>query len=876
MTDLESTITSVAARCLRSDVHIETGTPFELLGLDSLATIELAAALEAELGCDLPADIIADCTDAKALAVRLMREGIRARAHEDPFDQMFADAVLPDDVRPLARVARTTDLRAARKILLTGATGFLGGALVQELLNTTSATLVCLVRPKTGRLKPASTEGRVGGGRLQPAHQTRIQIVEGNLNQSRLGLSDARYEQLANETDAILHCGAAVNWVFAYSGLRASNVLGTLELLRLACRRSVPFHFISSLSVCYSTEGARVVDENFDGLNSLRGVQLGYAQTKIVAEALVRQAGARGLPVRIYRPALISGHSVTGAFNRDDLISALVRGCVEMGTAPDLDWNLDCEPVDRVAAAIVRLSRARGPVFHLGHERPRHWRECVLWMRMYGYDVRLLSYHAWLRQLERETRPETAGGPSHPLRPLRSFFLERPAGAGGLTLPELYEERRRVRASGIATRALLDRTGNLEVPLDAALLEKYFRAFRLTGDLPDPSSAGSSPESTHESLSLDNAFFSRLLNAPISRVEVLRTGSDDSIVSELTAWRSRKATGLFHVRLCDSEGGNRDAMVKVKARDTDVIAVGEALAELVDPAVGREYRRFSDRIGFAASHAREIEVYRQRDPRFRRHSPALLGSIVDDSTRTWVAVVEYINDAVVSDSAGQSTWRAAHIESAIDGLAALHSIWLGRETELRAQPWVGYVQSANGVSEMSGLWSALADHAAPLFSSWADPDIASIQRRLISSLDRWWPALETAPRTLIHNDFNPRNVCLRGAAATLCAYDWELATIGAPQRDLAEFLCFVLPPDATLDDITRWVEHHRVALEQEHGCSIHRELWLEGFRSGLYDLLINRLSIYAVVHRVRRQAFLPRIIRTWRNMYQLFPLERPA
>ena len=98
-----------------------------------------------------------------------------------------------------------------------------------------------------------------------------------------------------------------------------------------------PFHFISSLSVCYSTEGPRVGDETLDSLPALRGVHLGYAQTKIVAEALVSQAGDRGLPVRIYRPALISGHSVDGAFNRDDLISALYADAWRCG--PHRIWT---------------------------------------------------------------------------------------------------------------------------------------------------------------------------------------------------------------------------------------------------------------------------------------------------------------------------------------------------------------------------------------------------------------------------------------------------------------------------------------------------------------------------------------------------------
>ena len=77
------------------------------------------------------------------------------------------------------------------------------------------------------------------------------------------------------------------------------------------------------------------MSEDFDSLPELRGIHLGYAQTKVVAEALVREAGRRGLPVHIYRPALITGHSLTGAFNRDDLVSALVRGSIHMGVAPD-------------------------------------------------------------------------------------------------------------------------------------------------------------------------------------------------------------------------------------------------------------------------------------------------------------------------------------------------------------------------------------------------------------------------------------------------------------------------------------------------------------------------------------------------------------
>lgn len=863
---VEAAIASAAARCLAG--RFDPDVPFALLGIDSLGTIEMAVALEQVLGHEVPPEVLLECPDGRTLAARIgqLRANRQLADREDPFDQMLADAVLPDDVRPPQAVRSCADLRRARRVLLTGSTGFLGTALLQELLESTDAEIVCLVRSR--RVGPTFTPDVTG----------RVSHVTGDLSHPRLGLGQTAFNALAREVDAVLHCGASVNWVYPYSALRGPNVGGTLELLRLACHHGIPFHFISSLSVCYSTEGPRTADEAFDALAHIRGVQLGYAQTKIVAESLVREAARRGLPARIYRPALISGHSQTGAYNRDDLICALVRGCVQMGTAPDLDWKLDCQPVDFVAKTIVTLSGHGGPAFHIGHERPRHWRECVLWMRMYGYPVRLVPYHTWLRQLDADTAPAADGSPTHPLRPLRTFFLDRPSGSRGLTLPELYEEGRRTRAHDAATRLHLAADRLSSPSLDAALLETYFRAFRRHGDLPAPHApdlkTGPAAAGDHGAL-FTPEFLSELLGRRVVDFRLTGSGSEHGIVSELTAWRSRRPTGLFRVHVRFSDGEERSVRVKVKASDADVVAVGEALAALVDPAIGDAYARWSGRIGFAASHVREIEVYRQRDARFTRHAPALLGALVDDAAGRWVMALEDVQDAILMDTAEDpSGWTPSHITSAIGGLSALHAIWYGRDTELRARRWIGYVQSTSGMAEMGDLWSALAHHAAPAFSSWSHPDIGAVQRRLITNIRHWWAWMERGPRTLIHHDFNPRNVSLRGGA--LSALDWELAAIGAPQRDLAEFLCFVLPADVSGDRIHRWIDYHRGCLERETGAAIDPESWRRGFRAGLYDFLVNRLSIYMVVHRVRRQPFLPRVVRTWHRIYEEFPLQEHA
>ena len=172
---------------------------------------------------------------------------------------------------------------------------------------------------------------------------------------------------------------------------------------------------------------------------------------------------------------------------------------------------------------------------------------------------------------------------------------------------------------------------------------------------------------------------------------------------------------------------------------------------------------------------------------------------------------------------------------------------------------------------MRPLWLTLADHAAPLFSAWAGEAVAGTHQMLVATIDEWWTGIDRSPRTLIHNDCNPRNVALRHDAGgyRLCAYDWELATLGPPQRDAIELLTFVLPSDVAPADFFRHVEQHRLAFFQAGGVAVPPDVWRAGLRASLAELLINRLAFYAMIHRVRPQSFLPRVVRTWTRLFHL-------
>ena len=187
---------------------------------------------------------------------------------------------------------------------------------------------------------------------------SRIRCVYGDITQPLLGMTSRDFSNIASSIGAIYHAAAAVDWVRPYEDLRDVNVIGTRELLRLACTGTPKsFHFLSSLAVCYSTGATGDALESDDPLTNLRGLRLGYAQSKCVAESLVRQAAERGSRATVARPTLVSGDSTSGISNADDLLSRFLRGCIEMGAAPDLDWAMDCVPVDHVADAMVQLAR---------------------------------------------------------------------------------------------------------------------------------------------------------------------------------------------------------------------------------------------------------------------------------------------------------------------------------------------------------------------------------------------------------------------------------------------------------------------------------------------------------------------------------------
>jgi len=321
--------------------------------------------------------------------------------------QLQAEAHLDPIIQPPAGVEISS--AAPQRLLLTGATGFLGAFLLHELLQQTKATIYCLVRAQTaaeGHQKLQHALRRYLPGLEFPS--SRIVLLAGDLSRQRLGLSESTFQELASSLDSIYHCGASVNLVYPYSALHAANVLGTQEILKLASQVKLkPVHYISTLDVFESLVAADVTTiQESDSIAQGPGIAGGYAQSKWVAEQLVTQAQSRGLPVYIYRPGLVTGHSQTGIANSEDLVCRWIKGLIQLKRVPLLDLSIDMSPVDYVSRAIAYLSlqpQSYGKTFHLVNPQPLALGNFVQELNRFGYPLQKISYPQWQAVLKQET-----------------------------------------------------------------------------------------------------------------------------------------------------------------------------------------------------------------------------------------------------------------------------------------------------------------------------------------------------------------------------------------------------------------------------------------------------------------------------------------
>ncbi len=379
---------------------ITVETDFFHVGGTSLMLVELQSLFKRELAHTPSVQQLFQSSTLGAMVTII--EGAAEEATQS-LDWETEAALLEDNMYKRQNPTNTAAASPPKTVVLTGATGFLGQHILEQLLRHSSVQKIfaIAVRRENSQLPKRLVD------------DNRIEILRGDLGSPDLGLWEQDAERVFGTADCIIHNGADVSFMKTYGSLRRTNVLATKNLAALAVRlgrKDVPFHFISSASVTQLTpleEIGEVSVSTYPPPSS--GPLDGYTAAKWVSERnLELVAAAHDLPVTIHRPASITGNESSDL----DLMGNLFKFVERLEAVPDSPaWKgyFDLISVHTVAGIIARSvvvpsNQARGSGIKYKYEAgeivyPLSTMKDMMQLSS-NFPIRVLSLGDWVDEAE--------------------------------------------------------------------------------------------------------------------------------------------------------------------------------------------------------------------------------------------------------------------------------------------------------------------------------------------------------------------------------------------------------------------------------------------------------------------------------------------
>lgn len=372
------------------------------MGGDSILGMDVAALVAARLKVEIPIVALYQNPTIRELA-EFITSTEAPRAEE--FVDLSREAVLAADIVPAIPVS----IAPERRILLTGATGFVGRFVLSELLRSSQATLFCLVRAQSDGEASRRLENVLKRWNLwEPACRQRVRAIAGDLQSPRLGVDAATYRKLCDEIETIYNCATSMNHLETYAAAKIANVQGLEELLRLTTLGSQKvLQHVSTLSVFSPIGGDphRVVNEISPIDDEKHRVSQGYLASKWVGEKLVMTAAERGIPCNIFRLGLIWADGAMGRYDELQHVYRIIQSSLITGFGiRRFEWDFVPTPVDLTARAVVRLGtrhRTGGRIFHIesaGEMLSNVFERCN---EVADTGLELLSFFDWIAEIKR-------------------------------------------------------------------------------------------------------------------------------------------------------------------------------------------------------------------------------------------------------------------------------------------------------------------------------------------------------------------------------------------------------------------------------------------------------------------------------------------
>jgi nucleoside-diphosphate-sugar epimerase len=227
-------------------------------------------------------------------------------------------------------------------ILISGATGFLGRAVLDRLAGRSAVLL----------LRGGDHERRAAT--LARRHGVAVTAVPGDVQVADWGLDDEAVSGLRETVTVVVHLAALTRWSSSWTDFERANIAGAEHAVGLAARLGVPLLHASSVFVGYGR--ARIPEALVEAGAGLTK----YERSKNVAEHVVAETAERlGVPTTVARVAALVGDADPDSPDRRSAARVpLIRMLPELGRAVPYarGARIDVVPRDVTARRLVELA----------------------------------------------------------------------------------------------------------------------------------------------------------------------------------------------------------------------------------------------------------------------------------------------------------------------------------------------------------------------------------------------------------------------------------------------------------------------------------------------------------------------------------------
>ncbi|HKK40626.1 MAG TPA: phosphotransferase, partial [Cryomorphaceae bacterium] len=291
----------------------------------------------------------------------------------------------------------------------------------------------------------------------------------------------------------------------------------------------------------------------------------------------------------------------------------------------------------------------------------------------------------------------------------------------------------------------------------------------------------------------------------VMSVEPYSIDNSASILVTLTSQSSDQLIGHFGLRVKFKTNGSEvreeNMVLKIKPHGREISKMLAGLAELSDPQLGKTYAKYQTETGFYNTHLRELEIYRKLPHPIQ---PEIYGLMEIPEADCYQILMQDLSGMELLNTVMEpEAWTEKRIKKALKAMAKWHAHARDAHQKVKKDYWKD-TSAEDYLSSRKPLWKALVDQAHDKFPRLYPSALHAKLSKGIERLDEYESELNQMPKTLVHNDFNPRNSCFVNGEFLL--YDWELATWHVPQYDLVEFLCFIGETEKNLSYVNYYHE----------------------------------------------------------------------